>query len=71
MKNQLVQAEEKLKKEEEKYVATSAQLQELNAISHTNRSNVKAKSEQIDMLQVMLTKIINLKFEFLSTVYPK
>ena len=56
MKNQLVQAEEKLKKEEEKYVATSAQLQELNAISHTNRSNVKAKSEQIDMLQVMYLK---------------
>jgi hypothetical protein len=49
MRNQVMNAEEKLRIEEEKCMATSAQLQELNAISHTNKSTVKAKSEQVEM----------------------
>lgn len=53
MKNQIIKAEEKLKREEEKCQGLSTQFQELNAISTTNRTNVKAKLEQIEMLQVL------------------
>lgn len=53
MKNQVTKAEEKLKREEEKCQGLSTQFQELNAISTTNRTNVKAKLEQIEMLQVL------------------
>jgi hypothetical protein len=56
MRNQVMKAEEKLRIEEEKCVATSAQLQELNAISHTNKSTVKAKSEQVEILQVHISR---------------
>ncbi|XP_053406240.1 uncharacterized protein LOC123523252 isoform X2 [Mercenaria mercenaria] len=58
MQNQLMKAEDKLKREEEKCMTLSAQLQEVNAVSHTTRSNIKAKSEQVDMLQ---KEICNLK----------
>ena len=53
MQSQLLKAEEKLQKEEEKCLGLSAQLQELNVISQSSKSNMKAKAEQLDMLQVI------------------
>ncbi|XP_052225855.1 uncharacterized protein LOC127841237 isoform X2 [Dreissena polymorpha] len=57
VKNQLTQAEDRIRHKDEKCTDLSAQLQELQALSHGNRSSVKAKNEQIDILQKEVSRL--------------
>lgn len=54
MKDQLTKAEEKLEKTVENTRSLTSQLQEVNALVSSSKSNVKAKSEQVEALEVCL-----------------